>query len=108
MNEVKIYNWTSSSKNIKAKVGNRVLELKVNCSLFERMEIVARSIPETYMAYKISLYELTGVPRSLFAPDGSLLPSQDKSKLMPILEALPGESNERHSEKDEPNIPPST
>jgi len=104
MTKVKLYKWTSPGKTIKARVGNRVLELKENRSLFARMAIAARSRPEIDMADTVSMFEMSGVPRSLFTPDGSLLPSQDKSKLMHAIEALPGANKDTSEQDEQPNI----
>ena len=52
------------------------------------MAIAAKCRPEIDIEDMISSYELSGIPRSLFALDGSLLPSTDKSNLMHILEDM--------------------
>ncbi len=51
------------------------------------MAIAARSRPEMDIATDIGNYEFSCVSRSLFAPDGNLLPCTDKSKLMHKLES---------------------
>lgn len=88
MKKVKLLKWSSSGKTVQTKIGKQVVELKENRSLFARMAIAARSRPDIDMAHVVSTYEMSGVSRSLFAPDGSLLPCNDKSKLLYILESL--------------------
>ena len=95
MKKVKLYKWNSSGEVTKTQVCNKILELKENRSLFALMAIAARSRPEIDMAQTVSAYEISGVPRSLIAFDGSLLPSQDKSKLMHILEEIPNGNGEQ-------------
>jgi len=50
------------------------------------MAIVTKSRPEIDMENAIGQYEFSSVARSLFAADGTLLPCNDKYKLMEELE----------------------
>ena len=54
---------------------------------------ICNSRPEVDIKEAIALYEFSVVPRSLFAPDGTMLHCPSKSALMHILEKLPGESS---------------
>ena len=89
MPKVKLKRWSSEGKCVKSKVGSQIVELKENRSLFARMAIAAKSRPEINLEQAIGNFELSGVSRSLFAADGSLLPATDKSKLLHILVNLP-------------------
>ena len=91
MPKVKLKKWNSEGKCVRTKVGSQIVELKENRSLFARMAIAAKSRPEINLEQAIGNFELSGVSRSLFASDGSLLPATDKSKLLHILEHLPAE-----------------
>jgi hypothetical protein len=93
MSKIKLQKWSSTAKCLRTKVGSQIVELKGNRSVFARMAIAAKYRPEINMEEAISKYELSGVSRSLFAADGSLLPCNDKSKLMHILEDLSATNN---------------
>ena len=89
MPKLKLKKWSSAAKSVQTKVGSKIVELKENRSLFARMAIAAKSRSEVDMEQANGSFELSGVSRSLFAADGSLLPATDKSKLMYILKDLP-------------------
>jgi len=68
----------------------KLIELREDQSLFARMMMMRRTdidIKET-----IGMYEFALVPRSMFAPDGSMLHCSSKSALMAILERFPPRS----------------
>ena len=56
-----------------------------------RMMVVCQSRPEINMKDAIGLHEFSVVPRSLFAADETMFHCTNKSQLMSILEALPGD-----------------
>ena len=85
--------WKSSCKVIKMKTAVKVVELKEDRSLFARLMMICKSRPEVDIKEAIALYEFSVVPRSLFAPDGTMLHCSCKSALMHILEKLTGESS---------------
>ena len=74
--------WKSSLKETKLKVGDKTVELKEDRGLFARMLIVANSRPEISLEDTIGKYELSVVPRALFAADGSMHHCSEKSQLM--------------------------
>jgi len=78
--------WSSAGKTVKVKVADKVIELKENRSLFARMTIAARSRPDIDIQEAIGTYEFSSISRSLFGPDGSVLPCKDKSKLLNAVE----------------------
>ena len=89
MKKLQLTLWKSCRKTIKHKYAEQVVELKEDRSLFARMLIVARSRPEVNLREAIGQHEFTSLPRALFSSTGSLLPCNDKSKLMSVLEGLP-------------------
>lgn len=84
--KVKLQRWTSTCKKSNVMGAQKTLELKENRSLFARMAIVTRSRPDIDMEKAVGQYEFSNVARSLFAADGTLLPCNDKHKLMEELE----------------------
>ena len=56
---------------------------------FCRMMMVCQRRPDIDIKETIGLYEFALVPRSMFAPDGSMLHCSSKSALIAILEKLP-------------------
>lgn len=98
-----------SMKKVQIKMKDTILELKQDRDLFARMLIVARSRPQVDVCDTISNYELSVVPRSMFAPDGTMLHCSQKSKLMELLESLPDNSQHEYRQSDvvesmQPNI----
>ena len=71
-------------KNKNLAISNKVLELKEDSRLFTR--IVAKSRTDMHLQECLSTYELSIVPRSLFAADDTMLHCSAKSKLMDILD----------------------
>ena len=71
-------------KNAHVAISNTVLELKEDRGLFAR--IVAKSRTDIHLQECLSTYELSIVPRSLFAADNTMLHCSVKSKLMDILD----------------------
>ena len=70
MKKLSLKTWKSSLKETKIKVGDKTVELKEDRGLFARMLIVANSRPEISLENTIGTYELSVVPRALFASDG--------------------------------------
>ena len=103
MTKVKLKTWNSPAKVVQTKIADKVVELKENRSLFARMVIAARARPEIELQEAISKFEFSSVSRALFATDGSLLPCQNKSKLMNILEKLPESDASELPSDDESN-----
>ena len=63
--------------------------------------VLARSNRVIDLKNAVGNYEFTLTPRAPFAPDGSILPCTDKSKLIHYLEKL-GENNETHENAQTP------
>ena len=95
MSKVKLQCWKTAAKKVRVKTESRVIELQENRSLFARMAIAGRSRPDIDIKDAIEKHEFSSLSRALFASDGKLLPCEDKSKLLQILEQIPDEpSNE--------------
>ena len=93
MKKLSLKTWKSSLKETKIKVGEKTVELKEDRGLFARMLIVANSRPEISLENTIGTYELSVVPRALFASDGSMHHCSEKSQLMTILEKQTDQSS---------------
>ena len=63
-----------------------VVELKVDHKLFSCLIMLCRSRPDIDLKQCIGIYELSVVPRSVFAADGTMIHLQGKSKLANLLE----------------------
>ncbi|KAK3741259.1 hypothetical protein QZH41_019956, partial [Actinostola sp. cb2023] len=104
MKKRKLNTWKSATKVIRVKAKDKVIELKEDCSLFARMSLVAKSRPEIDIKEAVGEFEFNVVPKSMFAPDGSMLHCSCKSALMAILEKLDGTRTGSNTEEHE--IPP--
>ena len=85
--KLKLHTWKDASKATKVKLQSKEVELKESRSIFARLLLTARA--EINLEEVVGKYEFSCVPGSLCSADGSLLPCNDKSKLLPLLEALP-------------------
>lgn len=104
MKKRKLNTWKSATKVIRVKANDKVIELKEDRSLFARMSLVAKSRPEIDIKEAVGEFEFNVVPKSMFAPDGSMLHCSCKSALMAILEKLDGTRTGSNTEEHE--IPP--
>ena len=104
MKKQKLNTWKSATKVIRVKANDKVIELKEDRSLFARMSLVAKSRPEIDIKEAVDEFEFNVVPKSMFAPDGSMPHCSCKSDLMAILEKLDGTRTGSNAEEHE--IPP--
>ena len=86
MKKRKLNTWKSATKVIRVKANDKVIELKEDRSLFARMSLVAKSRPEIDINEGVGEFQFNVVPKSMFAPDSSMLHCSCKSDLMAILE----------------------
>lgn len=96
--------WKDNVKKVKVKDKGVVVELREDRGLFARLLIASRTRPEINLQEILSEYELSVVPRSLFATDGSLLHCSSKSQLMSLLESVQSPVGENETAAI-PNIP---
>ena len=80
--------YMSGNKKHTVKVHDQTVELKETKNLYGRLMVLTRSNRDIDQKNAIGDYEFTLTPRTLFAPDGSMLPCTDKSKLIHNLEKL--------------------
>ena len=92
MKKRKFCTWKTNAKKVKVSSKEKLIELREDRSLFGRMMMECQCRPDIDIKETIGLYELALVPRSMFAPDGSMLHCSSKSALMAILEKLPSRS----------------
>ena len=89
MKKKKLATWKSNAKKVKVSTKQKLIERQEDRSLFARMMMVCRSRTEIDLKETVGIYEFAVVPRSMFAPDGSMLQCTAKSTLMAIPEKTP-------------------
>ena len=83
--------FTSGNKRHAVKARDKTIDMKQTKDLYGRLMILARSNRDVDQKEAIGNYEFTLTPRTHYAPDGSVLPCTDKSKLIHLLEQLASE-----------------
>jgi len=80
----------SGSKKLTLKIRDQTFDMNKTKNLYGRLMVVTRLNRESDIDQKnaVGNYEFTLTPRTLFAPDGSMLMCTDMSKLMHELEKL--------------------
>ena len=86
MTKMKLKLWTAMRKKTTHTIDGKVMELKDDRNMFARMLIIARCRPDIDLKGTVGCYELTALPRSLFTRAGTLLPCNNKSNLMNVIE----------------------
>ena len=81
--------YTSGNKKHAVKIRDKTVELKETKDMFGRLMVLARSNRDIDQKQALGSYEFTLTPRSLFTPDGEVLPCNDKSKLLQVKVTLP-------------------
>ena len=97
MKKTKLHTWKTTGKRVKINTGDKIVELKEDRKLFTRMLLVSKSRPNINLEETIGRHELSVVPRSMFAADGTMLHCHVKSNLMAILEKLPRNDTDKDS-----------
>ena len=97
MKKLKLKTFSNWMEKIKVRTGDKVIKLREERELFGRFLIIQGSRPELVPKLEdaIGEYEMSVVPRSLCAVDGSLYIPTDKACLMHVIEAA----------KTEPRVP---
>jgi hypothetical protein len=88
MKNLKLQLFRSTAKKTRVQTAQGVVQVKQDSNLFTRSVLICRSRPDMDIKGILGKYELTVVPRSLFHPDGSMIHSDGKSKLMHHLEDI--------------------
>lgn len=89
MKKQQLKTWRTAGKKVKVAAGDKIVELQEDRSLFARMLLISKSRREVNLREIVAKYELSVVPRSMFAADGTMLHCSAKSTLMTVLEQLP-------------------
>ena len=94
MKKLKLKTFSNWMEKIKVRTGDKVIKLREERELFGRFLIIQGSRPELVPKLEdaIGEYEMSVVPRSLCAIDGSLYIPTDKASLMHVIEAAKTES----------------
>lgn len=95
--------FLSGNKKITVKFRDNTVDLKETKDLFARLMVLARSNRDINQKEAIGNYEFTLTPRALFAPDGTILPCHDKSKVIYLLEKLTKEDMP-HEDQQPPQV----
>ena len=80
------------------------MDLKETNDLYGRLMVLARSSRDINQKEAIGNHEFTLTPRALFAPDGTILPCLDKSKLIHLLNKLATAENRQEDQQPEDGI----
>ena len=91
--------YMSGNKKQTVKIRDQSVDLKETKDLYGRLMVLATSSRAIDQKNAIGNYEFTLTPRALFAPDGSILPCSDKSKLIHSLENF-CKTNENHTDAE--------
>ena len=88
MRKLKLKAFSNWMEKTKVRLGDKVIKLREERQLLGRFLIIQRSRPELVpkLEETIGDYEMSVVPRSLCAVDGSLYAPNDKSSLMHAIE----------------------
>ncbi len=103
--------FLSGTKKQTVKIRDQTVDLKETKDLYSRLMVLAKSSREIDQKHAIGNFEFTLTHRALFAPDGSILPCTDKSKLIHCLEKLSRTNaqvpphDDHGDDIDEPEIP---
>ena len=89
--------YMSGNQKQTVKIRDQSVDLKETKDLYVRLMVLATSSRDIDQKNAIGNYEFTLTPRALFAPDGSILPRSDKSKLIHSLENF-SKTNENHTD----------
>ena len=105
--QLKLKRFANWMEKTKVKVGYKVMKLREDRALMGRCLIIGQSRPELIpnLETMVGTYEMSVMPRSIFAPDGTLLLTSDKASLMHVIEAQP---HAQPPEEDQPTNKPRT
>ena len=94
--------FAESVKKSTVKLQEKIITLKEERKLLTRLTIASRQHPEINLAFYIGNFEYSAVPRSLFARDGSMHLSSDKSVVIHEIEKM-AENKELEKEASSTN-----
>ena len=97
--------YMSGNKSHKFKIRNKIVDLKETKDVYGSLMVLARSNRVIDQKQAVGIYEFTLTPRALFSPNCSVLPCNDKSNLIHVLEKLTTrETTEADQQSDEDPI----
>ena len=82
-------------------IRDKNVDLKETMDLYGRLMVLARSSRDINQKEAIGNHEFTLTPRAFFAPDGTILPCLDKSKLIHFLNKLATEETPQENQQPE-------
>ena len=82
-------------------IRDKNVDLKETKDLYGRLMVLARSSRDINQKEAIGNHEFTLTPRAFFAPDGTILPCLDKSKLIHLLNKLATEETPQENQQPE-------
>ena len=94
--------YMSGNKKHAVKIRDKTVDLKETKYLYGRLVILARSNRGIDQKQAVGTYEFTLTPRSLFSPDGAVLPCSDKSKLIHALEKMVTTDTDHADQQEQP------
>ena len=97
--------WNAVAESVKkstVKLQEKIITLKEERKLLTRLTIASRLRPEINLAFYIGNFEFSAVPRSLFARDGGMHLSSDKSVVIHEIEKM-AENKELEKEASSTN-----
>ena len=102
MKKLNLKMWTKLTKKVTISLENKVIKLREERSLITRFLLILGSRPQLVPKLEdvIGKYEMSIVPRSLAAVDGSLYLPTDKSYLMKIIEGGQSEKYKSYTNED--------
>jgi len=80
--------FMSANKKTTVKFQDKTVDLKETKDLYGRLMVLAKSSRDINQKDAIGNHKFILTPRALFAPDGTILPCLDKSKLIHLLNKL--------------------
>ena len=93
------------NKTHKVKFRDKIVDLMETKDLYGRLMVLVRSNKDIDQKQAVGTYEFTLTPRALCSPNGSVLPCNDKSKLIHVLQKLTTrETTEADQQSDEDPI----
>lgn len=96
--------FMSANKKIAVKLRDMTVDLKETKDLYGRLMVLARSSRNINQKEAIGNHEFTLTPRAFFAPDGTILPCLDKSKLIHVLNKLATAETPQEDQQSEDGI----
>ena len=96
--------FSANNKIATVSVNREIIRIKEERKLMTRFVVASRLRPEIDLSYYLGNYEFSVVPRSLFLPDGSVLPVKDKSILVRKIEKLIEKNEECVHRVDSPSV----